>query len=129
MTKNDRRKQAIKRDRQKKIITITVGVIIVLAIAVIYIFNEYRQRDNRVFSGDNQSITLRGDGTFSALLSHNKTITGTYKESTEGGVTTVTFIYDGVTAEGKIEKNILNIPDEWDDKHGHSTSFPLTNGR
>ena len=120
-----RRELAIKKARQKRIITISVCTIAVLAFTVVLGVNMLSQSHERVFTAGFNNVSLNNDGTFVANLPHNIRLTGTYTESTEGGVSTVVFSYRGTTAIGIIEDNVLVIPTEWDDGHGHATRYTL----
>ena len=125
MKKSERQAEAAKKARQKKIITVSVCASVVLLIAALLIFNAYQRKDNRVFTDGHQTITLRSDGTFDAALAHNENWKGTYTEDTKNSVTTVTFVVDGTSVNGSIRNNILTIPDEWQDDHGHGSKLKL----
>jgi len=91
------------------------------------------QNQDRVFGSNRTGVILNADATFVANLYHGVVKTGTYAESTDAdGVTTVTFtvdnnkpgtIKDKVT--GTIVDDVLTIPPEWRDSHGHSSAFVL----
>ena len=123
--KGNRREEAIKRKKRKKLIIVTVCVLAVATIAALVIFNMFRQGEARIYTDGRQTVTLNGNGTFTALLAHNNTMNGTYTEITEGGVTTISFVYGGATANGRIVNHVLTIPDEWDDNHGHGKELRL----
>ena len=119
-----RRVMAMKKAKQKKMITIAVFCVIGLIIIGSIAFFIYRQGTRRVFADDNQTVTLHDNGSFTASLVHG-TISGTYTENTEGGITTVTFAAGGLTANGIIANNVLSLPDEWKDDHGHGTELRM----
>ena len=124
--KSQKTKQARKRAKRKKIITIAVTCIVIIAIitaAVLIILNQ--QSDTRVYALGVNTITLSGDGTFDAQPGCAGSKSGTFSESLSGDVTIVSFTHDGMTANGRIVGNVLTIPDEWDDGHGHGTEFTL----
>ena len=126
MGKSQKTKLARKRAKRKKIIIWVVSITAIVAIAVavtLYIVNQ--QDSRRVYVSDDQTITLNDDGTFEAVLYHGLNISGTYTESTEGSVVIITYFHDGITATGSLSGNVLNIPDEWQDDHGHSYNFTL----
>ena len=124
MDKNERREKALKKAKQKKIIIISVCAVVVLAIIGLLTFNAYQYGKNRVYTDGYQTATLRDDGSFTVVLSH-ETKTGTYTENTEGDVITVTFVSEGRSVNGRIEKDALTLPAAWDDGHGHGTTLTL----
>ena len=93
----------------------------------------------RVFERGNANIRLFPDGTFVANLWHNTKVTGTYRELTQGHETAVLFTHSGktllsggestfyetgtVTVVGGIVDDILTMPEDWDDGHGHGMEF------
>jgi len=93
----------------------------------------------RVFENGNANVRLFPDGSFIANLFHNTKITGAYSEMTQGHETAVLFTYGGitnlsggvstfdvtgpVTAVGGIVNDVLTIPEDWDDGHGHGMDF------
>ena len=117
--KNARREAAIKREKRKKLITWAILISVVVVIATLIIIGLYQQRNTRVFTDGGQVLTLHPNGTFVALLFHDNTKRGTYTENSEGGVTTISFTYNGVTENGIIIDKTLTLPREWDDGHGH----------
>ena len=95
----------------------------------------------RVFENGNANVRLFPDGTFIANLFHNTKVTGTYSEVTQGNETAVLFSYGGIsylsdgvssfeatgatTVVGGLVDNVLTIPEDWDDGHGHGMDFPF----
>ena len=126
-TKNLRREAAAKKARQKKMLIIAIGALAIVAIAIVIIVSIVGRNgdDDRVFAVGTNSVTLRADGTFMAVLPHNVRISGTYSEHIHGGVLTVHFRHDGQTSDGTIIDNVLRIPHEWEDGHGHAVEFTL----
>ena len=122
---------AEKKAKRQKAVTITVVSIAVVCIVALIVFLSMRQSGNRVYEGGGQTITLRTDGTFNATLAHPPAKNGTYTESTENGVTAISFTIDGETVTGTISEtgtvsgSALTIPEEWDDGHGHGNVLHL----
>ena len=81
--------------------------------------------EDRVFALGSHTVTLNADGTFEARLFHGFSVDGEYTESTVAGVLTVTFTHDGQEVRGTIVDDVLTIPHEWEDGHGHGTQFTL----
>ena len=121
-----------KKQRRKLIITVLICVLVAGGIAAYFVLRHDHDHDHsadnrsimtgevRTFSDGHQSVTLQNDGSFTARLAHGRK-SGTYTENTQGAVTWVIFSYDGTSARGRLEGDILTIPDEWDDHHGHGS--------
>ena len=124
MNKKERQAQALKKGKRKKIIAVGVCVLVVLVLVALLAVNAYQQGRNRTYTDGYQTLMLRSDGSFTAALSH-EVKAGTYVENTEDGVITVTFISEGTSVVGGIENEVLTLPDEWDDGHGHGTTLML----
>ena len=124
MNKKERQAQAVKKAKQKKMITIGVCVSAVVVIFALLIFNAYQNSKNRVYTDGYQTVTLHDDGSFIATLAHEMRA-GTYEESAENGVITVTFISAGGSVNGSIADDSLTLPEEWDDGHGHGSILML----
>jgi len=118
--KRDRVSEAVRRDKRKKVAIISVCVAVIAIIVFFAVYDWYQDRQTRVFTDGYQTVTLKGDGTFTARLAHDSR-NGRYTESTAAGVTSISFIVDGRTDIGFIEGDVLTIPDAWDDHHGHGT--------
>ena len=120
--------RAEKKIKRKKIITITICASVVVVITALFILNYHQSKTDRIFTEGHdhghQTITLHGDGTFTANLAHDRK-KGTYTEKTESGITIVYFTFEGTTVNGNIENNILSLPEEWDDHHGHGNRLRL----
>ena len=128
MSKNKkaRRELALKKEKQKKIIIIAVIAVVILAVAAIFIINAINAKNDEIYTDGSATITLRANGTFSAVMYHDRRYSGTYVKSKDGDEVTVTFTYDGITAVAELENNELHIPHEWEDGHGHGHgSLPL----
>ena len=124
MNKKERQTQALKKAKQKKMITVGVCISIVLVITALLIFNSHQQSKNRIYTDGHQTITLRSDGSFTAVLAHD-TRTGTYTENAEADVIIITFISEQKSVSGSIENDYLMLPQEWDDGHGHGSTLTL----
>jgi uncharacterized protein YxeA len=122
------RREAAKKKKQKNVMIIIVCIAVVAAIAAFFIYNSIQQGQTRVFTAGEQTVSLHQDGKFAAQLAHNVTKRGTYTEEASGGLTMVTFYQDEAMELGIIQDNVLYLPDEWDDGHGHGTRLPLTKG-
>jgi len=123
--KGNRRQEAMKRDKRKKRIIAAVCGAVLVTIAVLLIVGHVQQRGTRTFISGRNSVTLNADGTFRAVLPHGVERSGTFTETTTDGVTTVSFNQGGTTVHANIEDNVLTIPDEWDDGHGHPRNYTL----
>jgi len=108
------------------IITGIALVLILITISVPVVLSEIQRSKERVYvASDNSSITLRANGTFIARLSHDVR-NGTYVEDDLGSFLVVTFFPQGeAAANGVILGDVLQLPEEWDDGHGHSIDFYL----
>ena len=123
--KKQRQEKAIKRKNIKTAITIIVSVLIVGGIIALLTLNSPNKGDGRIFTDGPQRVVLNNDNTFSAVLAHNQRYNGTYTESPQGGSTTVVFTYSGRSANGSIQGDVLTLPHEWDDGHGHGGALRL----
>jgi hypothetical protein len=72
------------------------------------------------------SVELFDDGTFSAAIISRK-IKGSYKETEERDITTVSFMYGNNMVIGSITNYTMTIPGEWDVYHGQGTPFTVVN--
>ena len=68
---------------------------------------------------------MSADGAFEAKLFHGFNAYGTYSEREQSGITIISFTYDGITVDGEIRGNVMTVPHEWDDGHGHDTELTL----
>ena len=105
--------------------TTAICVAIVAVIATVFLLDRAQQANMRIFANGSNTVTLHQDGIFTAQMPHNVRKSGTFTEHTEGNITTVTFAFDGRIEDGRIEGNILTIPQEWDDGCGHGIRFTL----
>ena len=124
MNKKERRLQAQKKSKQKRIIAAVVCVLVAVIIAAIIIINAYQQSKTRVYTDGQQTITLHHNGKFTAALAHEAE-SGTYTETSNDGVITVTFTTVGKSVAATIIDDILTLPEEWDDGHGHGSTLIL----
>jgi len=103
-----------------------LAMVVVLMLAAFVLVGCGSSNDeDRVYALGSHTVTLYADGTFEARLFHGFSVDGTYTESTVAGVLTVTFAHDGIEVRGTIVDDVLTIPQEWDDGHGHGTRFTL----
>ena len=124
-SKKARRESAMKKSKQKKIITLSAGALVITAFAILLVVSTLQQTDGRVYAAGSNRVVLYEDGSFTARLPHNVRKSGTYTERTENNVTTVSFRHGGRTVMGIITNDILSIPHEWRDNHGHATEYVL----
>ena len=110
------------RKRKLKVKIIALACLVIIAAMVFYLIF-FTQDRTRVFSDGYQVVNLRDDGTFSARLFHNTT-SGTYTEITEGNASMIIFTHDGAFAYSRLTNDILILPNEWDDFHGHNMRLP-----
>jgi len=98
---------------------------ILIAIAAIFcVINACTQQNkSETYSDGGQTINLAADGSFNAILSHNKRLSGKYTKKTENDRVVVSFIIDGTTAIGFIANNVLYFPEEWEDGHHHGNAL------
>ena len=124
MNKQERRAQALKKSKQRRIIAAAVCVLAAITIAAIIITNAYQQSKTRIYTDGHQTITLQHNGKFTAALAHEAE-SGTYTETSNDGIITVTFTTDENSVTGTIVDDTLNLPEEWDDGHGHGSTLML----
>ena len=105
----------------KKAFIVLLVIVMVFAICAC---SEKAEKD-RVYGSEATGVTLKTDGTFTAVLYHGFSVSGTYTETTKDGLTTVTFTVDGEEFIGTINKDVLIAPHEWEDDHGHGNAFML----
>jgi len=119
LSKKARRQQALARKKRKKIIIITAVAVVVVAIVVVVVVLLVGSAGTETYSDGSQTIRFLPDGTFTAKLSHGRSFSGTYSNTTQGNMTIVSFTSSGVTVNGEVEGGLLYLPHEWDDGHGH----------
>jgi len=122
--------QAKKKKKQNKIVLLIIAVAIVAVIAAAIGFFAYQASKDRVYTAEDglTSVTLHDNGKFTVRFAHVGEGRGTYAEVAEDGAITVSFTINNMTADGRIEGDVLIIPEEWDDGHGHSTRLVLKGG-
>jgi len=131
MAKKQKKLNAIKKTRIKKIV---IGLCsLVLVIALVFILgSKFTQKsveipvDIEIYSYHGQTIQLFADGRFSAALAHNVK-NGTYTKTNENSEISVLFNINGNIEVGRIINNLLYLPREWDDGHGHGNIFQKVN--
>lgn len=123
--KNGRQAQILKKERQRTVIILSVCIsVVTIFVATFFFLILSPQSDGRVFTDGHQAVMLHDDGSFIAELAH-ETMKGTYIESTADGVVIVTFISEGKSVTSSITDDVLAIPEEWQDDHGHGTTLRL----
>jgi len=141
MSKSKRKKEAIRRAKRKRAIITVIASIAVITIIIITIIifsvgnrdvtelteelTELTELTERIYDRGSAMVTLSDNGSFAALLWHGDTRSGTFTESVVNGDTSITFMYNGSTGVGRIDGNVLHIPEQWDDLHRHGTEFFL----
>ena len=137
MSKKRKKEKIAKRNKRKKILIFTIGAAVLAIIIVLIVLktgdqsisssqNTIKQQTTaRVFINENQTITLNTNGTFIARLAHDNNIDGTYSEANNGNFTIISFFYQDSTVNSRIMNNILSLPHEWEDSHGHGNEFKL----
>ena len=113
--KKDRREIAIKKEKQKKIKTISIVAAVVLIIVAVAGFIMLTE----TYTDGHANIVLYPIGRFSANLYHGEKYSGSYRKSADG--TQVTFTYAGSTIVTVINGDWIGIPHEWADSHGHGS--------
>ena len=107
----------------KRIISIGCALAVFAAL-VLLIGACAQQNKSDVYSDGSQTIRLVSDGSFTAVLSHNKRLNGTYSKKTENNRIVISFTADGKTSTGFIADNALHFPEEWEDGHHHGNVLP-----
>jgi len=125
MNKKERQTAAVQKANRKKMIMASVFVLVFVCIVALTIFNAVQQSTTCVYTDGHQTVTLRKNGNFSAALAH-ETREGIYTENGTGDIIVIVFVSDGKSVEGIIEKDVLNLPDEWQDDHGHGSKLKLS---
>jgi flagellar basal body-associated protein FliL len=119
-TKNKRREVAIKKAKSKKIITVSICVVLTAIVLMFAVFAATQENKIETYSNGIKMVQLLPDGNFSATLAHNVRKNGTYEKAEEN----IMFNVNGRTETGRIINNELHIPDEWDDNHNHGKILP-----
>ena|GEM_PF-1017004 len=129
--KQKQREAALKRAKQKKIITLAASALVVVAIVLAVVLWPRSEANvaSRVFAiGGSQVEFFEEDGSFMARDPKGFSRVGTFTESDVNGVAIITFSYgNGQTAIGQIVDDVLTIPDDWVPVcgHSHSPHLPL----
>ena len=113
-----RRDQQRARENRKKFIIVAIATVSVVIIAFV-VYSIIQTAGTESYTDGSQLVELLSNGTFTATLHHDASYNGTYSRSVQDGVTVVSFTSDGITYTGFIENNILELPHEWEDDHGH----------
>jgi len=125
--KNLKKEKIAKKAKQKKIITILVCAVLVLAVAGFVFIMQNKQKTTETYGLYGQTVQLLPDGKFTAALAHNVNKSGTYTKKKDGNNIIVSFNINGKIESGRITDNNLYLPEEWDDGHGHGSVFPKIN--
>ena len=120
--KSNRVNEAVQREKRRRNRIIAVSVVVILMVTAFALFDWYRQSKTRVFSDGHQTITLNYNMSYAAKLAH-ETHEGIYSEKVDNGVTTITFNTGAESVEGFIHGDVLTLPEEWDDGHGHGNQL------
>jgi len=121
-TKARKKQNAVKKANRKRLFIISVCVLVLAAAAGITFFVRNQNSGAEIYSLGGQSVQLFSNGTYTARLAHNSNA-GTYTKTAEGHRTLIIFNTRGEETNGYIENNLLYLPDEWDDGHGHGMIF------
>jgi hypothetical protein len=124
-TKAQRREEARKKAKQKKIIIISLCVLAVLAVSALVIYLVAGDSGTEIYSHGGQTVRLLEDGTFTATLAHGVRKSGEYvRVVNDEGIMMVTFVSGNEVGVGRIVNGALHIPESWDDGHGHGRILP-----
>ena len=118
-----RKEKAIKQAKRKKIIIIAIIAVVIVALAIIIALFYSRQKGTETYSSGGQTITLHNDGTFTANLAHGLSYEGSYEKTSDSDGTILIFTTGGTSVSGRVNGDILSIPDEWLDDHGHGSEL------
>jgi len=127
-TKKLKKQEAIRKAKKRRMILIIVATVFSLAIIALIVLAFIQSGQQRVFTDGRQQVILNNNGSFTSRDAHGRTRQGTFTETSDGGLITVSFTEGGTTAIGTIENNVLTIPSEWDDGCRHNPHLPLTRG-
>ena len=122
-----RQQEAKRNDSMQKYLLFAGCCLAVVAIVVVVLLNRTEEVGRRTFVSGANFVSLLDDNTFVAQLPHGLSKNGTYDETLdeETGITFVRFFVDGRNEIGTIQEDLLTIPSEWDDGHGHSVHYRL----
>ena len=123
--KQQKMERLAKKSRNKKILTIGILILAVLAVIGIfqYINNNKAEGEGETYSLGGQKIQLFADNTFTASLAHGVKKSGTYIKTQDNDTESVIFFENDNTATGRIINGSLHLPGEWDDDHNHGNVF------
>ena len=103
---------------KNKRVIIWSAIIIMLAVVLIIASNN-ENKAAEIYSDGYQKIELFTNGKFSANLYHDVKYTGSFSKNENS----ITFTANGKTFEAPIANDVLVLPTEWRDSHGHSTAL------
>ena len=139
--KKAQRELEMKKAKRRKKIVIGVIAVLLLALAIAIAVSvlsgnggnggtggndgsgEVSEAAFEVFSDGTQTVMLLPDGTFAATLAHEESENGTFTKETAGDKTLIGFDTVEGTVFGTIEGDVLYIPEEWQDDHGHGSAL------
>ena len=128
-TRRQRREAAQSKARKRRMTIMALCAICLVAIIIAIVIYVATRPDSRVFAvPGGQSVALYENGRFVAKLFHNVTISGTFTEDVNGGITVVSFTHNGTTVSTQIEDDVLVLPVPWRATcivHIHEIAFPL----
>ena len=119
--------EQLKQQQKKKnrVITLSIlgGIVVLAIILCIFLIPKSNKEDFTqymgIYTNGEYNITLKKDGTFTATLPHDVSYQGKYSVNN----TAITFTVDGQQHVGTLTTDTLTIPGEWDDGHGHASTF------
>ena len=117
--KKDRRERAIKKAKLRRGIIIGAVGIAVLAVAAFIVIAITMSVGTEAYTDGQQNLILRTDGSYTAVLFHGNSFNGTYVRTADGLELTYGSGGSTMTAHALIEGDMLHLPTEWDDNHGH----------
>ena len=136
--KTVKRERAEKRAKRKKTLIIGIFALVLAAVIGYFAYSSItkstitrdivaQDQSAEIYSYGRQIVVLKGDGSFTANLSHGVNKSGTYTKTVSEGTERVMFNVNGRIETGRIVNNSLHLPHEWDDGHGHGSVFKKNN--
>ena len=122
-----RKIQAEKKARKKRLALVGAIAAAALIGVVALAFQGLRLAGAEVYGYSGQRVRLFADGRFDASLPHGMSFKGKYsKDPWIPGEISVAFVYGGGAVTGWIAGDMLLLPLEWDDGHGHAHALQRT---
>jgi len=110
-----------KSTKNKKLIIWSVVILALLALVFILIFTNQGKVEK--YSDGYQTIELYANGSFSANLYHGVEYKGNFSKSSTGSNEIIVFTVNDATFVAPVINNVLNLPSEWRDSHGHGSTL------